>query len=929
MEAAHTSQSLQETLRRFRARLRAVYLTGGAAWGIVAAVALLVAGMWIDLMVDLPPLARVVVNVLVFAGGVGLFVFAGWRFVADAKDAAIASRLDRAGRSRGEILSGVDLMNAAAELSPTTAGLAMLATERASVLAARVSPADAVPASRLRLPSLSLIAALIAVILIALVAPKLASTEWSRFTDPYGDHPPFTSFTLNVDPGNVRVAYGSPLNVRLSIDRPQPLERVELVLDNGSGPEKLPMFEVSGGKWEATIARVTSPAKYFVRAAGARSHKFAIDVLTVPQIQSVKFRVTPPAYTHRAPYEGPLPQGGIAGLVGTKVELWARSNRPLQGGEMPFTSSATTQPTIAPVDLEPTSPGSNEITGSFIVGYPGKYVLRVKDEAGQVSAGSAIVPVSVLADGRPFVRILEPKANSFATPDVTLNVQVLAEDDYGVSKVQLFRSLNGSHARREDLRVPAAQPMRVAANVPLKLDDYGVSPGDTVELYARVEDNDPAGAKGSESPVVTVKIISKQELNRMLIAKEGMDVLESKYDQANRRLEAAMHKMDELHKKLGDKDRPLTDAEKRELDQLATDLKDAAEAVGKTAKDDLPFDLDKPLRKELEATAKALDDAAKKAEAMAKRPGLSTSICKAGLSELLKKLGDQKDEVQHEAVAPLEYLAKIFPLMEDQARYLDLWERQKDLAERMRSLREQNADDPQSKARMRDLETEQRVLREELTSLLADIDNHVHELPEDKRLDPLRKSATDFAKAVRGSGAAEQMASCESFLSELKGAPAGVDAQAAADTLEKFIGKCNGMGKEAGTCLKFQPKLASGMGNTVKQLLDAEGLGKSSRGNGVGTGGGYSERRSTLRNVGIYGTIPTRGKVAGSRPGGSADTGAGTWSEGRNPNAEANATGSTISKSNASGASDASVPAQYRQRVGEYFQRVADELGDQ
>ena len=35
---------------------------------------------------------------------------------------------------------------------------------------------------------------------------------------------------------------------------------------------------------------------------------------------------------------------------------------------------------------------------------------------------------------------------SLATPDVTMNVQVAAEDDYGMSRLELFRSLNDSTA---------------------------------------------------------------------------------------------------------------------------------------------------------------------------------------------------------------------------------------------------------------------------------------------------------------------------------------------------------------------------------------------------------------------------------------------------------------------------------------------------
>ena len=39
--------------------------------------------------------------------------------------------------------------------------------------------------------------------------------------------------------------------------------------------------------------------------------------------RDVRFRITPPAYTNRPPYDGPLPKDGIAGLPGTVVQVWA------------------------------------------------------------------------------------------------------------------------------------------------------------------------------------------------------------------------------------------------------------------------------------------------------------------------------------------------------------------------------------------------------------------------------------------------------------------------------------------------------------------------------------------------------------------------------------------------------------------------------
>ena len=117
----------------------------------------------------------------------------------------------------------------------------------------------------------------------------------------------------------------------------------------------------------------------------------------------------------------------------------------------------------------------------------------------------------MLADERPFIRITQPQKNSLATPTAALPVILSAEDDCGISRLQLYRSLNDSRPLPVDLPQPVHQRRRVDESVRLPLDRYGLEPGDVIKLFGRVEDNDPAGAKGAESPIVTVRIVSQEE----------------------------------------------------------------------------------------------------------------------------------------------------------------------------------------------------------------------------------------------------------------------------------------------------------------------------------------------------------------------------------------------------------------------------------
>jgi len=400
-------------------------------------------------------------------------------------------------------------------------------------------------------------------------------------------------------------------------------------------------------------------------------------------------------------------------------------------------------------------------------------------------------------------------------------VVLSAEDDYGISRVELFRSLNDSRSLPMDLRLARRPPRRAYDTVYLPLDGYGLTPGDTIKLFGRVEDNDPAGVKGSESAVVTVHVISQEEFERLLRAKRGIEVLLSKYREARRRMEAAAQEMEGLRKKLRElpPDSPVADAIRKQLARLAQQLRRDADELRKSAEHPLPYDADKNLTEKLKQLADSLASAGRLMDELGSQD-LRAGELAAQLEKLAQKLGAEREKLQREAVEPLEYLAEVYPLIADQARFVALVLRQQDLAERAASLKGHDGeDDPALKTRMRDLEEEQRAIREELGTLLDDILDHVERLPDDEKLDPLRETAAEFVKDVRESGAAEAMSEAESALSEFLGTKGAQKTKDAADILARFVKKCQGMGNMAGSCLVFQPSLSACLGNTVSQLL--------------------------------------------------------------------------------------------------------------
>ena len=593
------------------------------------------------------------------------------------------------------------------------------------------------------------------------------------------------------------------------------------------------MFPEPNGRWRAVLTGITEPAQYFVRANRARSHRHQLDVVNTPKLTDVRFRLKMPDYTGRAPYEGPLPAAGLSGLVGTRVEVRAASNRPLSGGTIAIATAEGTRS----IELAPVGTGAAEVTGAFELTAAGKFVLDVRDVDGTPSTEKLAGAIHLLPDESPFVRIVQPPATSLATPEATLPVNLIGEDDFGIGRIQLVRSLNDSRATAVDLELPRTPPLRFDTSVVLPLSAYGLSPGDVIKLFARIEDNDPAGPKAAESSVVTVQIISQAQFEKMLRARQGLEVLMSKYREARRRTESLADEAEPLQQALREMpDRELSPEGRQSLQRMAQRLRREAQQVRDSMRDQLPFDIDQNLLKELAALADDLEHEAEQLEQLAQQQALSPEEAARQLEQLIKQLRQRKADFDREATIPLEHLEKIFPLIEDESRFVQLYRMQRDLAERLSSLRGHDGEDnPQLKSRMRNLEAEQQKIRLGLAELMADIENHAQLLPapedvEDAELraalDELRASSLKFVDDVRASGASAAMEDAEAGLAAFSGTQGHASAQQAADILEKFLQKMQsqqGLGNSARLCLRMQPKLSVALGATVEQLLAEAG----------------------------------------------------------------------------------------------------------
>ena len=952
---------LQHAFERFRSRLLMVRGLSAACIAVIAFFAVLIMWMWVDLALDLPPVLRLLAWGIAFATLIILGVRSIRRISAEANDKKIAARLDDVGQTGGQIRSGFDLWesqrrsNRSRRRSPATVvdeerqqlaqGLSSLAVITARRLIAQAKAEEAVPADPLMKSSGYLLGMGLAILIGVIVWPRMAWTELTRFFDPFGDHPAYTSFGFVVTPNAPEVRYGESLDLSVEV-LGKVTDQLELVLipaaaartelaDEVEPIDVLPMFSDPSGVWQASIADITAPFDFFIRVRRDRSETYPVKVITVPEILGVQAEITPPLYTGLLPYRGRLPVAGIEGLPGTHVKLTATSNRPLSVGEMKLADAAggitsTVQMLVA---HDP-----HEVMGEFVLTHAGKFELDVADIDSQPSAEPLSAPMELMDDHHPIVRLTQPKAISLATPTAMLPVVVAAEDDYGVQTCELFRSLNDSRFLSQSLEMPAGMPTRVRVQTILPLSEYELQPGDEIKLFARTTDNDPNASaegvgKGSESAISVVRIISQTEFEQMQQQRAGMEMLMSKYRQAQRRLENLAAQIRELQEKLQseDRDSPLSEQMQKQLQNLTEQMQKEADALQKLSESSLPFDVDQQLSPQMNEMAEKIQQLAEQARQMSQNQELTPEQLESQLQQMLEQLQNQQQQNQQDAMRPLEALEKVLPLKQDEGEFVQLVQRQRQLAERLNSFKDFDGDDDSAtKARIRELEEEQRRIREDLNRLVDKIEEDLTKLPVEEEFRELLESAEDFVMQLHGSGASEEMSSAEEALAQLQGGRGHESAERAAELLEQFLSQCKNMGNQAGQCLpKFSPTLGQSLQQTLNQLTKGLGSGMQQGGMGLGQGGtgGFSSTSNNLNNIGMYGSLPYLDPSLSS--GGMSDT---TNQQGVIPYAVGadgaiDASEFEASQSNPTlGTAEWSVPLRYRRPAGRYLQQIAEEL---
>ena len=426
-----------------------------------------------------------------------------------------------------------------------------------------------------------------------------------RFLDAHGDHPPYSRLKIAVTADRAEVIYGGQVEVRATTSG-RPVEKLWLVTRSGTNETRAIMFLAPDKSFFQTLVNLREPTEYFVTDGAARSRRFSVAIRYTPQITMVEVATTFPEYTGKPPHTGKLADEPQALPEGTRVAFRVASNRPLKSGSLELTPVLGGKPVHVPLLPEAQN---TVVTGAFVLMEAVVFDLSVRDVGNLDSAEAKRGRFNILPDRPPRLFVLEPGRDAVATPNIRVPVRVQAVDDYAVSRVVWLRSHNRSIERPFNMKLTLKSgPQSVEAAGAFELDKLGVRPGDVIEYYFEAADNYPKGPNITFSRPFRLEIISQEQYEAILRQAAARKALFEPYF----KLDAWLRRLAERSRNLESEAERGDSSARADAEELAKQLAQYDEALGKLMQDPAMFDVENSFRATLAGQQAQLRDAAAK-----------------------------------------------------------------------------------------------------------------------------------------------------------------------------------------------------------------------------------------------------------------------------------------------------------------------------
>ncbi|MSS99996.1 MAG: hypothetical protein EXS29_01625 [Pedosphaera sp.] len=516
-------------LRAFRQRWRNLLLLRGVCGGLIAFLGALLLVALADYFIVMPDALRWVFSGAVYLGTLAVLWVICLRPLWHTPDSRELARMveERRPDLREHLLAAVELGDIEAGAEWDSAVFRKILQEDVTERLQDVSTERLLPGRLIRAWLLGALALLLTLGLFALwpdgrqllvraVAPMANVERVSRVK----------IFLVTPALGDASAPQGDSVPVMVRLAGPNP-DRVTLEIFPANGKvESVPMTTMTNRQYASTVAVGAESVQYRVRAGDGLTRKFTVLARPRPAVTAFDKTFQYPAYT-KLPLRHTLdPEGHLAALEGTLIDLKLRVTQPVKVAELRLIQSGKT-------NIITLSTNSLELEGRFALRVSGTYTVHlVAAETGFDNKFSPQYELRALADLVPRVVLESPKADTIVPPEEVLAVKGAAQDDIGLARLVQFVQVNGSNWVETPL--PPVSGTNAAIAFHWDLLKLNVVPGDNVTL--KLAAYDLKGSKAESNPVkITIAspafdprrlagVESRRQLHKAIIAvREGAE----------------------------------------------------------------------------------------------------------------------------------------------------------------------------------------------------------------------------------------------------------------------------------------------------------------------------------------------------------------------------------------------------------------------
>jgi hypothetical protein len=288
-------------------------------------------------------------------------------------------------------------------------------------------------------------------------------------------------YALAVTPGNVVARRNSDELIAAHVSGMRP-DKVQLFAhyQSAAGWEPVAMQAQpdSGGAatYQFVFAGLPENVEYYVAAGPLVSPHYKVRVVDLPTVKEIRVTYHYPKWTGMKPVTEEH-SGDLRAIEGTDAAIEVEMDHPLKDGQLMLDGGQTIQ--LAGGD-------SNKYQGSIHMEKDGAYHVAATDEGQHVRLSEDYFIATDQAQP-PEISVVRPGGDYRASPIEEVTLGVKAADQFGLSDVHLYYSVNGGPDRDVNmLKAPGAK--NADGSTTLSLEDFKLVPGDLVSLYATARD---------------------------------------------------------------------------------------------------------------------------------------------------------------------------------------------------------------------------------------------------------------------------------------------------------------------------------------------------------------------------------------------------------------------------------------------------------